>query len=277
MRILLSVLALVMAACGGSGGSSYGGYSIGCVSDGPKASNMVLDPTMAFVGEGNGSVTVSVTLDYKAKDAKISFIEFRVEDPAGTRVDAGIIEQGLKKSGSYGFDIAISTQVAERYTVRVRLNDVCGERSKWQEAPFTVEAVAALSGKTGFATARLNAVVYVVGGRDADGVLSGALLRYDPASGAVGALAPMPEGRDLAAAATWNGRIYVFGGSAFGFGQASTFVYDTSGDTWTAVSPMTIGTAGARAVPRGDLIVVSSANRVDTYDPVLDLWYADTR
>jgi N-acetylneuraminic acid mutarotase len=103
-------------------------------------------------------------------------------------------------------------------------------------------------------------------------VTSDALLQYDPATQMTEARAPLPEGRDLAGAATHNGIIYVFGGMAYGFAQDSTFAYDTATDTWTAVAPMSAPLAGANAVTVDDMIYVDGANGLSRYDPMLDLW-----
>ena len=270
MRIYFCLVALLIAAC--SSGGAYDGYGPGCVSDGPSASETILTPNSAVVGEGSGSVDVNVSFDYKARDANISFIEYRVEDANGTRIEGAVINQTLKGSGTYAFNIVISTQSAQVFTVRVRLNDYCGERNKWHDATFEVSAVAALVGKTDYVTARLNDLVYFVGGRDASGEISSSLIQYDHFTGQAEAKAPMPEGRESAAAAAYNGVVYVFGGTVYGFEQSSILAYDTATDSWTAVAPMSHESSGANAIAIDDLIYVQGRDHVDRYDPLLDLW-----
>jgi hypothetical protein len=270
MRILILASSLALAACGETGSSSGTYY---CYSDGPTVSNLVLTPGSAAVGEGGGTIGSNVTLHYKTRDdAKIIAIEYRVEDANGTRTVYGDFRKNLKNSGDFGFTMPISTATAGMYTVRVRAVDECIVNSKWADASFEVIAVAAMAEKTGYASVRLNDLVYFVGGQDKDGVTSDALLQYDPATQMTEARAPLPEGRDLAGAATHNGIIYVFGGMAYGFAQDSTFAYDTATDTWTAVAPMSAPLAGANAVTVDDMIYVDGANGLSRYDPMLDLW-----
>ena len=270
MRTLILASSLALAACSDTGSSSGTYY---CYSDGPTVSNLVLTPDSALVGEGGGTIGSNVTLHYKTRDdAKIIAIEYRVEDSTGSRTVYGSFRKNLKKSGDFGFTMPIGTATAGMYTVRVRAVDECYENSKWADAAFEVIAVAAMAGKTGYASVALNDLVYFVGGQDEDGLPSDALLQYDPATQLTQARAPMPEGRELAAAAAHNGIIYVFGGMAYGFAQESTFAYDTATDSWTAVAPVLTPIAGANAVTVDDVIYVDSINGLTRYDPMLDLW-----
>lgn len=270
MRIPMLAVCLALTACSAGTGGDSAGF---CDSDGPLTSNVVLSPGAATVGDGGGSVNVVVSFDYKTRSgAKIIFTKFRVEDSDGKLVLDVIDEKNLKGSGTHMFSVLIGTQTAQTYTVRVRTVDECYEDSKWAEATFDVFAVAALAGKSGYATALSNEFVYFIGGLDASGEASDALWQYDPATRQLTAMTPMPEGRELAAAASSDGIIYVFGGRAYGIEYESTFAYDTAMDTWTAVAPLSRPMTGGTATARDGVIYVASRSGLHRYDPVLDLW-----
>jgi hypothetical protein len=271
MRILLMMASLVLAACyGGVGG---GGAPYYCYSDGPLLSNLVLSRSSAVIGEGGGSISVEVTIDYKTRSgAKIIFVNYRVENASGQEIVDASIDNNLKGSGSYTFNVPIGTEAAGTYTVRVRLFDECLEKSKWLDAEFDVSAPAALSGRTGYATAQSSGLVYFIGGRGDNDQVSDTLLQYDPATRQLQVKAAMPEGREFAAAAAYNGVVYVFGGMAYGFAHESTFAYDSATDTWTAAAPVSNPISGATAAVSGSMIYLSGENDLMRYDPILDLW-----
>lgn len=267
MRILAIAIVLSLAGCNGSGSSPY--Y---CYGNNPIVSNLTLTPSSAIHGEGGGSINGNVTLHYKTgDDAKIILFEYRIENASGMNTAYGDFRETLKKSGDFEFPIPISTTTAGIYTVRVRAVDECLEESKWVDAPFQVIVLAAMAGKSGYATVASNDELFFIGGVD-EGQLSKALLQYDPATQQTELKAPMPEARELAAAATHSGKVYVFGGLAYGFAQDSTFVYDPASDAWTAVAPMSAPMAGAVATTIGARIYVESASSLSRYDPELDIW-----
>jgi hypothetical protein len=270
MRILLMMASLVLAACHGGVG---GGAPYYCYSDGPLLSNLVLSRNSAVIGEGGGSISVEVTIDYKTRSgAKIMLVNYRVENATGQEILDASIDINLKGSGSYTFNVPIGTEATGTYTVRVRLFDECLEKSKWLDAEFDVIAPAALSGRTGYATAQASGLVYFIGGRGDDDQVSDTLLQYDPATKQLQVKAPMPEGREFAAAAAYNGVVYVFGGTAYGFAHESTFAYDPATDTWTAAAPASNPVSGATATVSGGMIYLSGENDLMRYDPILDLW-----
>ncbi|MDH4124841.1 MAG: hypothetical protein OEW64_07425 [Gammaproteobacteria bacterium] len=269
MRILILAIVLTLSACSDSdySGSTY------CYSDGPIVSNLALAPNSALVGEGGGTILGNVTLHYRTRDdAKIIAFEYRIEDVTGLKTVYGDFRKTLKNSGDFGFAMPISTATPGMYTVRVRAVDECIVNSKWADALFEVIAAAPVAGKSGYATVALNGFLYFAGGLDEDGLVRDSLLQYDPATQRTETRAPMPEGRELAAAAAHNGIIYVFGGMAYGFAQNSVFAYDTGTDTWTAVAPMSTPIAGAYAVTVDDMIYVDGAYGLSQYDPTIDQW-----
>lgn len=267
MRILVLAIILSIAACDSSGSSPY--Y---CYGNKPIVSDLTLTPSSAIQGEGGGSINGNVTVHYRTRDdARIILFEYRIEDASGMNIVYGDFRETLKNSGDFGFPIPISTTTVGIYTVGVRAVDECLEQSKWVDTPFEVIAPAPVAGKSGYATVASNDRLFFIGGAE-EGQLSNAVLQYDPATQQMELKAPMPEGRELAAAAAHNGIIYVFGGMAYGFAQDSTFAYDTRTDAWTAVAPMSAPMAGAVATTIGAHIYVESANSLSRYDPDLDMW-----
>lgn len=270
MRILLLAASLFLVACNGSGGGDGLYY---CYSDGPTSSNLVLSPDSAVIGEGGGNVTTNVTIDYKTRDgAKILRIDYRVEDGNGTRISDVSLNEKLKGSGSFEFDVPISTQTTDAYTVRVRFFDECFETSNWRDAAFDVIAPTALAGQAGYATTQLDGRIYFIGGSNDDGQVSDSLLQYDPVTGQLLSKAPLPEGRAFAAAAAYDGIVYVFGGWAHGFKHDSTFAYYSVTNSWTAVAPMSSPLAGAAASVSDGMIDVIGDDGLNRYDPTLNLW-----
>lgn len=269
---LLMALMLSIAACGGPGIDGDGW----CRSDGPTISNLSLLPNLAVLGEGGGSIDVDVTFDYRTRNgAKLGFFYYSLIDASGTRTIEEVInvlDLNLKGSGTYTLSISLPTQTAQIYRFQVRLADQCKTRSNWAEVNFSVTEPAGLGGKTDFGVARLNGVLYVIGGRDASGSASNTLLRFDPVTGVTTTHASMPEGRFSAAIATYDKLIFVFGGNAFGYMQNSTFVYNSATDSWTARAPMARPMAGAHAFVIDGMTYIAKDGRVDQYDPVVDIW-----
>jgi N-acetylneuraminic acid mutarotase len=110
--------------------------------------------------------------------------------------------------------------------------------------------------------------VYAIGG-DTTQTNSGAVAtmeRYDPATNAWSALAPMPSPGSFIAAGVLNGAIVVAGsGSA---NSSATDVYDILGNTWRSAPPMPGGRALAAAgVANGGLYLVGgTVNGSPAYD-----------
>lgn len=273
MRMLaMPVLMLSIAACGPSGPGGPGF----CVTRNPTVSNLSLSPNSAVLDEGGGSIDVDVTFDYGTRDgAKLLFVDYQLIDASGARVVNAAIDVSalnLKGAGTHTFSTPLPTQTAKTYRFIVRLTDECLSESHWAEANFIVTQPAGAAGKTDAGVARLDRVLYVIGGCDAAGAASDTLLRHDPVTGITTARASMPEGRFSAAIAAYDNLIFVFGGSAFGHLQDSTFVYDSTTDTWTARAPMSRPMAGASAFEIDGMIYIAGDGHVDQYDPVIDSW-----
>ena len=99
-----------------------------------------------------------------------------------------------------------------------------------------------------------------------------------PLEGVWSRLAPVPTPRSEVAAATMNGKIYVFGG--FGSGATANEEYDPLTNTWRGRAPIPRGVNHAAAQAFGGKIYLiggfdGSFRPVDTvwaYDPEIDAW-----
>ena len=116
--------------------------------------------------------------------------------------------------------------------------------------------------------------IYVVGGRhnvvQEDGSQLqqnlGTLEVYDPVKDAWHTLAPMPEALGGNAAASLNGKLYVFGGEQWAPTQkvfASAWVYDPGTDNWSRETDMPTARHGlAAAASDSRIIVIGGGNKV---------------
>src|SRR5207248_985293 len=97
------------------------------------------------------------------------------------------------------------------------------------------------SARSDAGSAVLNGILYVIGGEGDQGVLS-SVEAYNPLMDTWAEKAPLPValGYSPGMAATFNGRIYVAGGHNAADNELSNavYVYDTTSDSWSAVSTM---------------------------------------
>lgn len=99
------------------------------------------------------------------------------------------------------------------------------------------------SARSEVAVAVVDGQLYVAGGLDdletggRRGRSLATLEAYDPALDRAATLAPMPGPRDHAAAAAWDGRVYVSGGGEIldGAAYADLWAYDPDSDAWTTL------------------------------------------
>ncbi len=135
------------------------------------------------------------------------------------------------------------------------------------------------SPRTGLAAVTLNDSIYVIGG-EVDGLPTGELLRFDPATAQWETLAPKPTPvRDIQAAVL-GGRIYVPGGEVESGGvSASLEIYNPGDDSWSQGSALPVGlSAYSLAAFEGKLYLFggwdgsSFVGRVFSFDPDLNVW-----
>jgi len=151
-------------------------------------------------------------------------------------------------------------------------------------------------------TSLIDGLVYVAGGIVGSSTVSN-VAAYDPQTDSWSALlAPMPKGRNHAAAATDGERMFVFGGREGGNVVTNGFddvqIYDPSTDTWefdtqggSTLEPLPLarGGMGKAVFYQGEFYVFGGEtqsgggatpdgvyDRVDVYDPVENAWRLET-
>jgi kelch-like protein 17 (actinfilin)/kelch-like protein 20 len=136
------------------------------------------------------------------------------------------------------------------------------------------------------AAAAIDGKLYVMGGLDGQNRLENRLSsveRFDPATNAWEAVAPMSTARAASAAAAIDGKLYVMGGYGPNGYLSSVERFDPVTNAWEAVAPMpTARTSPAAAAIDGKLYVMGGhdgQNRlssVERYDPATNEWAAMT-
>jgi len=129
---------------------------------------------------------------------------------------------------------------------------------------------------------------YAFGGLDANGQPLASAEAYNQDSGTWGAIASLPTPLyNFPAVFNGTNYIYTFGGrtnSAAGTETTTVLRYSVSGDTWTALAPMPVATAGSAAAlgADGKIYVIGgvsggvTADVVQAYDPAANSWVAST-
>ncbi len=167
--------------------------------------------------------------------------------------------------------VAIGGETASGVTGLVEIWDAA--QQKWrtgQSKPVPVANIGAavVAGK-----------VIVPGGYTAAGTPTAVVEAYDLISDTWTSLAALPEPRLAYALATYEDKVYLFGGSD-GQGYANTtYIYDPSRNLWTTGAPLPVERGFAAAAPLGDSIYVVGGfadghefNRCDRYLPKADRW-----
>jgi N-acetylneuraminic acid mutarotase len=134
------------------------------------------------------------------------------------------------------------------------------------------------------ATAELDGLVYVIGGRR-EGVAVTDASTYEPDGQTWSPIADLPEARDHMIIGVIDGRLYAVGGRD-GSITAHTDrvdVYDPVADAWTSAAPMPTSRGGMAAGVLGGLLFVAGGEgnpavssgvfeELEVYDPVADMW-----
>jgi DNA-binding CsgD family transcriptional regulator len=119
--------------------------------------------------------------------------------------------------------------------------------------------------------------IFIPGGRFADGGSSELLEIYDPRADEWTRGASVPEKLSGYALATFEGKLYLFGGWDGRSYRNSVYIYDPDEDRWTTGTPMPTARAFAGAAEAGGKIYViggwdgeEAINVNEVYTPVLD-------
>ena len=153
-----------------------------------------------------------------------------------------------------------------------------GDQGTW--LPKTAAAAALLDP----GSAALNGKLYVVAGKTSSGPVKTVRV-YDPVTDSWTdgpSLPPEYAAVENPAVVAYDGKLYVFGGSALPFSGAVTTaaVLDPSTSTWTILTPMNTARGGAGAQVIGDKIYVvgglggngASLASMEIYNPALNSW-----
>lgn len=142
MRRFLFLLALVLAACGGSSNDSNNGSGNGSVPPpapvlhAPEISNLVISPDSAFYMEGDGSVPV--TVEFSFNDPGRDVATLRVELSYGTSLTIPLAGLAGLESGTVAEQFDVTTADATVRTAEIWLVDEAGQSSNHLSAAFAV-------------------------------------------------------------------------------------------------------------------------------------------
>ena len=271
MRRIMFLLSLILAACGSDGNDVSAPLQV--ERHAPQIGNLVVSPDIAAYMEGDGSVSVTATLNYTDNGRDV--VEMRVEMSDGTGLTVRLAGNDTNVSGTLTEQFDISTATIGPCTIEIWLVDAAGDSSNHLTAEFEVLDMAAVSEWTNRLTVPLplNDVVW-------DGQVFIAV-------GFGGTILTSVDGIDwvtresgtddyLAAATAFNSDIYVVGGSI-------VLLSTDHGETWTVkAEPRWIGTAVAANSSRvvvpgavGDLGIprlMISEDRGDTWQEMDFSW-----
>ena len=144
----------------------------------------------------------------------------------------------------------------------------------------TFSMVATPDKRTNYAAGAINGKIYICGGYSYSvGGTTNSLIEYDISAGTWDTTKTvMPAARQQHAAAVYNNKLYVMGGSGT---NNSLIVYDPAtgiGGTWTTLATMPAGRYSLKAVTLGSYIYAVGGsdgglkNTVFRYDPAADAW-----
>ena len=292
LRAVAAALMLAgLVSCGGGGGSGAGSGP----GSAPVISNLSFDPTGAYVQTGGGTVDVIGQLEFTDADGDLATLILTIQDAGGqvleTRSDPIQGVAGLTR-GTLGGSVTVSTTNTGRYTFRVEVVDAQGLRSAalsgaFRIAEFPWVAVASLPApRTGFATATVNGLIYLIGGDDPN-----ATTIPPPATGRVDVFDP--------ATATWTDGVSmtvpmqdhtarIIGGTIYAIGSAGSITateveaFDTNPRNWASLPAVpTVHSLGSVAVAAGRLHVMggneggmpTAVN--ESVDPAVGVWRTD--
>ena len=135
-----------------------------------------------------------------------------------------------------------------------------------------------------FCTAAIGSKIYAIGGQDVIGNALAVVEEYDPASNAWTPKAAMSTARAQAAAAVWNGHIYIFGGRSETQVYNTIEVFNPDSNAWSAKGTMAKPRFGLGAGTVNDKIYIFGGDTaiggayeyaiksVLEYDPLNDAW-----
>lgn len=125
----------LLLACGGGGGGSSSSPSAPAPTYAPAISNLQLWPNSAVVGDGGGSISSTLSLDFSDSDGDVTTIRLTFN---GQSQDSAISGLSGLKNGTIQGTMLLNTSVAGSFTFQVALVDAKGNVSNTLPATFTV-------------------------------------------------------------------------------------------------------------------------------------------
>lgn len=280
--ILTISLVILVTSCGGSGGASSG--------TAPSISNLSYSPTAAYVNDGGGEIDISGTFDFVDPDGDLNSLIITVQDSNGQIVQSETITiggvSGLKSGTIQGL-VTIPTTVSGDYRVQIYVIDTAGLRSNSLESGFLISESPWVPktpmpvSQSGFSTAVINGLVYVIGGSDGNSD-SDWVQVYNPATDTWVAGPSLPVAVSSPMTETANGKIYAIGGWTGPWSTDITNIvqeFDPATQTWTLKTNMPDQRAyAATAVHNGLIYIVAGYGpgveyaSLLWYSPAMDAW-----
>ena len=214
---LAGILGIVASTGGGGDGDGAA----------PTITNLIISPDTVYENEGGGQINITGTVNFTDPDGDLSSATVRVFDSLDQEVSSETIAipgaGGLTSGIIQGVFIG-NTTVIDNFKVQVFLSDSNNLRSNILETNFRViqfpwiSKAAMPTRRSGFATATLNGLIYVIGGVDANAPVTpkppvSTVEIYDPSTDSWTTGTSMLVARSGQMAATANGKIYAIGGT----------------------------------------------------------------
>ena len=138
-----------------------------------------------------------------------------------------------------------------------------------------------INSRTDFAASNIGDDIYVIGGFDLSGDTLDVVEVYNVKNNSWKSIVPLPQGLNHAAAASYDGKIYVVGGSISSEWIPSNqlFIYDPVKNQWTEGNPMPTPRGALNALfVNGTLYAIGGrdnagvSNINEAYDPLTNKW-----
>ena len=284
--------ALGMSGIFASGGGSSGGDSDGTA---PTISNLTFSPDSVYQNEGGGQVNITGTVDFTDPDGDLISATVTIFDSIGQEVSSESITianvEGLTSGTIEGMFIG-GTTVVDNYEVRVYLTDANNLRSNILASVFRVSQFPWVSKtkmpsrRSGFATATLDGLIYVIGGVDANAPIFPqppvtTVEIYNPLTDSWTTGPPLLVALSGQMAATANGKIYAIGGKE-SFQTDIVQEFDPVAMSWSFKASMPDQRSNAAVASHNGIIYIAGGLGIGlnqyasllSYDAVANSWSA---
>lgn len=290
----MAAVMLAIAGCGGGDGDSinYGGGAT------PVISASVFTPESARINDNGGQITVIATINFSDPDGDLRSATINILDDAGNTITSQVITianvDGVT-SGTIQGVVTVSTTTVGDFTVRVFVTDSLNLQSNQLEGVFSVLPLAWITltsmpaPRLEFASAVLNDLIYIIGGRDALAPVTpktpfASVQVYDPSDDTWSTAPSLPIPLARPGAVVVNSKIYVIGGEGQGgIGGDSVYEFDPASQLWATKTSMPEARTDTAVATQGGLIYVVgggnagfTSNSLFRYDPAMDEWTAES-